>query len=90
MKVTVTDGCISCGLCVESFPDLFHWNEEGTAEAVGQVPAGQEDQARQAVEDCPVSVIAAAEWKKHPGFARESGRSGVFLWGQSWNMGVER
>ncbi len=48
MKVTVTDGCISCGLCVESFPDLFHWNEEGTAEAVGQVPAGQEDQARQA------------------------------------------
>lgn len=49
MKVTVTDGCISCGLCVESFPDLFHWNEEGTAEAVGQVPAGQEDQARQAV-----------------------------------------
>ena len=67
MKVTVTDGCISCGLCVESFPDLFHWNEEGTAEAVGQVPAGQEDQA-----------------------ARESGRSGVFLWGQSWNMGVER
>ena len=54
-------GCISCGLCVESFPDLFHWNEEGTAEAVGQVPAGQEDQARQAVEDCPVSVIAAAE-----------------------------
>ena len=56
MKVTVTDGCISCGLCVESFPDLFHWNEEGTAEAVGQ-----EDQARQAVEDCPVSVIAAAE-----------------------------
>lgn len=61
MKVTVTDGCISCGLCVESFPDLFHWNEEGTAEAVGQVPVGQEDQARQAVEDCPVSVIAAAE-----------------------------
>lgn len=65
MKVTVTDGCISCGLCVESFPDLFHWNEEGTAEAVGQVPAGQEDQARQAVEDCPVSVIAAVN-EKHP------------------------
>ena len=79
MKVTVTDGCISCGLCVESFPDLFHWNEEGTAEAVGQVPAGQEDQARQAVEDCPVSVIAAAESKKHPASPENLDEAGCFF-----------
>lgn len=53
MKVTVKEGCISCGLCAEEYPDLFHLNGEGVAESVGQVPAGQEDQARQAAEACP-------------------------------------
>lgn len=57
VKVTVKEGCISCGLCTEEHPDLFHLNDEGIAEGVGQVPAGQEDQARQAAEDCPVGVI---------------------------------
>ena len=38
MKVTVVDGCISCGLCTEEYPDLFTMNEEGIAQAVGQVP----------------------------------------------------
>ncbi len=57
MTVTVKEGCISCGLCAEEFPQLFHLNDQGIAEGVGQVPAGQEDQARQAAEDCPVSVI---------------------------------
>ena len=57
MKVTVKEGCISCGLCAEEYPDLFHLNGEGVAESVGQVPAGQEDQARQAAEACPVGVI---------------------------------
>ena len=58
MKVKVIDGCISCGLCTEEFPDLFQMNEEGIAQAVSsQVPSEMEDQARQAAEDCPVSVI---------------------------------
>ena len=58
MKVKVIDGCISCGLCTEEFPDLFQMNEEGIAQAVSsQVPSEMEDQARQAAEDCPVIVI---------------------------------
>lgn len=57
MKVTVKEGCISCGLCAEEHPNLFHLNDEGIAEGVGQVPADQEAQARQAAEDCPVGVI---------------------------------
>lgn len=57
MYATVVDGCISCGLCSEEYPALFHLNEAGLAEAVGQVPPGQEADARQAAEDCPVSVI---------------------------------
>lgn len=62
MKVKVIDGCISCGLCTEEFPDLFQMNAEGIAQVVSsQVPAGLEDQARQAAEDCPVSVILTEE-----------------------------
>ncbi|WP_454941626.1 ferredoxin [Evtepia sp.] len=57
MEVTVKEGCISCGLCAEEYPDLFRLNEAGVAEAKGSVPAGQEDQARQAAEECPVGVI---------------------------------
>ena len=57
MKVTVVDGCISCGLCTEEYPDLFTMNEDGIAEAVGQGPPGKEGDVRQAVEDCTVSVI---------------------------------
>ena len=46
MEVTVVEGCISCGLCTEEHPDLFHMDDAGLAEAVGPVPAGLEDQAR--------------------------------------------
>lgn len=61
MYATVVDGCISCGLCSEEYPALFHLNDAGVAEAVGQVPPGQEEAARQAAEDCPVSVIRLTE-----------------------------
>ena len=62
MKVKVIDGCISCGLCTEEFPDLFQMNEAGIAQAVSShVPSEMEDQARQAAEDCPVSVIITEE-----------------------------
>ena len=58
MHVTVTDGCISCGLCADEFPELFHLNDEGVAEAV---PSDQEEAARQAANDCPVGVIVISE-----------------------------
>lgn len=62
MKVKVIEGCISCGLCTEEFPDLFRFNDEGVAVPVSpEVPAGQEDRAKQAAEDCPVSVIETEE-----------------------------
>ena len=58
MNVKVIEGCIRCGLCTEEFPDLFVMNDEGIAQPVSpQVPAGKEGEARQAAEDCPVSVI---------------------------------
>lgn len=61
MYATVLDGCISCGLCSEEFPDLFHLNDAGVAEAVGAVPPWKEADAKQAAEDCPVSVIQLTE-----------------------------
>lgn len=62
MTVKVIEGCISCGLCTEEFPDLFSMNDEGIAQAISpQVPAGKEGDAQQAAEDCPVSVIITEE-----------------------------
>lgn len=62
MTVKVIEGCISCGLCTEEFPDLFSMNDEGIAHAISpQVPAGKEGDAQQAAEDCPVSVIITEE-----------------------------
>lgn len=62
MKVTVIDGCISCGLCSEDYPDLFRLNEEGLAEPTDPaVPPGREEAVRQAAEDCPVGVIQPEE-----------------------------
>lgn len=62
MKVTVIDGCISCGLCTEEYPDLFQMDDEGIARPVSeQVPSEREADARQAAEDCPVDVITVGE-----------------------------
>lgn len=61
MKVHVIEGCISCGQCADDFPDLFRLNDAGLAESVGQVPPGREADARQAAEDCPVTVIVVEE-----------------------------
>ncbi len=62
MKVKVIEGCISCGLCTEEYPDLFEMDGEGIARPVSEtVPAGKEGEAFQAAEDCPVSVIVTEE-----------------------------
>ena len=58
MKVRVIEGCISCGLCTEEYPDLFRMDDDGIARPVSeQVPLEQESNALQAAEDCPVDVI---------------------------------
>ena len=58
MEVKVIEGCISCGLCTEEYPELFEMDGEGIAKPVsGTVPPGLENRAVQAAEDCPVDVI---------------------------------
>jgi ferredoxin len=59
MKAVVDkSGCIACGLCVETCPEVFRIGEDGLAEAyVDSVPKEAEGSASEAREGCPVSVI---------------------------------
>lgn len=56
MKAIVHDGCISCGMCVETCPEVFHLNADGIAEG-GNVDSENQDAAMEARDGCPVSVI---------------------------------
>ncbi|MDO5603106.1 MAG: ferredoxin [Oscillospiraceae bacterium] len=61
MKATVDQlGCIGCGLCAGTCPDVFHMNGEGKAEGA-EIPAGMESCAQEARDNCPVSVIDIQE-----------------------------
>jgi ferredoxin len=59
MKASIDrDGCISCGLCPDTCPDVFRMADDGKAEVyVDEVPGDAEDAAREAADGCPVSVI---------------------------------
>ena len=58
MKAKIIDGCIACELCVETCPEAFEMGDDGLAHTVADtVPAGAEDKAREAADNCPVTVI---------------------------------
>ena len=63
MRVTIDQsGCISCGLCVNTCPELFAFDSSEKAEAtLSPVPPNLEDCARKAADTCPVSVIEVVE-----------------------------
>ena len=50
------DTCISCGLCVDTVPEVFRMNDADLAEVYD--PAGAaEDQIQEAMDACPVACI---------------------------------
>lgn len=59
MKANIDrEGCISCGLCVDTCPKVFRMGEDDIAEVyVDVVPTEFEDLALEAQDGCPVSVI---------------------------------
>lgn len=50
-------GCIGCGLCADTCPEVFRIGEDGLAEAYAQPSTEKEPAVKEAEKDCPVSVI---------------------------------
>jgi ferredoxin len=62
MKVKVDeDLCVGTANCVEDSSAVFELVNGISHVKVAEVPAGEEDNVRQAVDDCPVSAIEIVE-----------------------------
>ena len=58
MKVRINrDGCISCGLCVATCPEIFRIADDGLAEVYKEPSEEFADQIQEAADNCPVQVI---------------------------------
>ena len=57
MKVDIDrEGCIGCGVCADTCPDVFHMADDGLSEVIAS-PDGNEEAVQEAAESCPVEVI---------------------------------
>lgn len=62
MKAIVEDGCIGCGLCANTCPEVFEMGDDGLAHViVDEVPEELLDESEEARDGCPVSVITIEE-----------------------------
>ncbi|MBQ3593091.1 MAG: ferredoxin [Clostridia bacterium] len=61
MRVTVDkEVCISCGMCVNTYPEIFKFNSDDKAEATeAELPKNLENAGHDAVDLCPVGAIVA-------------------------------
>jgi ferredoxin len=60
VKVKVdADTCIGCGLCASTCPEAFKMEEDKAVVIGSVVQKGQEDCAKKATEECPVTAITA-------------------------------
>lgn len=59
MKANIDkDACIGCGLCPSICPEVFEMDDDGKAVAKSEVPAGKEEEAKDAESSCPVNAIS--------------------------------
>ena len=61
MKVNIKEGCIACGLCVATCPDVFAFGDDDLACVISSPQKENEDEVKTAAENCPVSVIECEE-----------------------------
>ncbi len=56
------DLCISCGLCVQTCPDVFSWDDDDKAEAIdAEVPEELEEDVQEAADGCPTDAISVQD-----------------------------
>ena len=61
MKYVENDGCIGCGLCEGTCPEVFSMSDAGVAVAIDtDVPDDALDTAAEAKDGCPVGAIEEA------------------------------
>ncbi|MBQ9009894.1 MAG: ferredoxin [Clostridia bacterium] len=61
MKYRVNDGCIGCGLCESTCPEVFSMGDAGMAVAIdAEVPDAAMASAAEAKDSCPVGAIEEA------------------------------
>lgn len=54
-------GCIGCGLCEQTCPEVFRMEDDGKAEAYAPSKEANVADAEEAMENCPASVISEDE-----------------------------
>ena len=57
MKVKIADTCTSCGLCVETCPEVFEMGPDMAEVVVNEVTSELKETVRQAADECPVEAI---------------------------------
>lgn len=58
MKASVDqDVCIGCGMCVGTCDAVFDFNESGLAEVAGEITSDNEEDVKEAADNCPVGAI---------------------------------
>jgi len=54
-------GCIGCGLCADTCPEVFRMADDGLAEVISEtVPEAAQESAAEAAEGCPAGVITVS------------------------------
>ncbi len=56
MKVSITDECTGCGVCETIAPDVFVVEDEKATVNADEI-AGNEDEIKEAAEECPDEAI---------------------------------